>query len=94
MITEYLDDYVLAQHPHALNAWIGIPPHWELDSLVRALRHKHIAVTSPDPFTVRGTPRPRAVRVCVGAECSDEDMRNALIGMREIFGQYPQIHDF
>lgn len=94
MVTEYMGEHVLAQHPHALNAWVGIPPHWEVDSLVRALRHKHIAVTSPDPFTVRGTPRPRAVRVCVGAECSDEEMRHALIGMREIFNQYPQIHDF
>lgn len=94
MVSEYLEEYLLGQHPYALNAWIGIPPHWEVDSLVRALRHKHIAVTSPDPFTVRGTPRPRAVRVCVGAECSDDEMRDALMGMREIFGQYPQIHDF
>lgn len=94
MVSEHLGEYVLGQHPNALNAWISIPHHWELDSLVRALRHKHIAVTSPDPFIVRGIPRPRAVRVCVGAECSDEEMRDALIGMREIFGQYPQIHDF
>jgi hypothetical protein len=32
--------------------------------------------------------------MCVGAECSDEEMRDALMSMREIFGQYPQIHDF
>jgi len=94
MVSEYLGEFVLGQHPHALNAWVGIPPHWEVDSLVRALRHRHIAVTPPDPFTVRGTPRARAVRVCVGAECSDEDAREALINMREIFGQYPRIHDF
>jgi hypothetical protein len=61
---------------------------------VRTLRQRHIAVASPDPFTVRGVPRARGVRLCVGAECTDEEMREALISMREIFGQYPSIHDF
>ncbi|MCW2268213.1 putative HTH-type transcriptional regulator YjiR [compost metagenome] len=94
MVREYLDEYLLGHHPQALSAWLGIPAHWEVDSLVRALRHRHIAVTPPEPFLVRGTPRPRAVRLCVGAECSDREMRQALAGMRELFGQYPQIHDF
>lgn len=94
MVSEYLGDYLLGQHPNALSVWVGIPDHWELDSLARTLRHRHIAVASPDPFMVRGTPRPRAIRVCVGAECTDEEMRQALIGIREVFEQYPQVHDF
>jgi hypothetical protein len=32
--------------------------------------------------------------MCVGAECSDDEMRDALVNMRAIFSQYPQIHDF
>ncbi|MDD2060720.1 PLP-dependent aminotransferase family protein [Pseudomonas sp. GD03860] len=94
MVREYLEEHLLGHHPQALSAWLGIPAHWEVDSLVRALRRRHIAVTPPEPFLVRGTPRPRAVRLCVGAECSDKEMRQALAGMRELFGQYPQIHDF
>lgn len=94
MVREYLEEHVLGQHPQALNAWLSIPQHWEVDSLVRALRKRHIAVTPPEPFLVRGVSRPRAVRLCVGAECSDEQMHQALAGVRELFGQYPQIHDF
>ena len=94
MVHKHLGEYVIGAHPHSLNVWMGIPQHWELDSLVRSLRHQHIAVTPPDPFIVRGTPRPRAVRLCVGAECSDEQMERALGEIREMFGQYPRIHDF
>lgn len=93
LVGEYLGDYVLGQHPHALNAWIGIPPHWELDSLVNELRSRQIAVTSPDPFMVRGTPRPRAVRLCLGADCGERRLAGALRSMHELFGQYPKIHD-
>lgn len=94
MVGEILGDYIYAHHPHALNAWLGNPEHWELDSLVRTLRQRHIAVAGPDPFTVRGVPRARGLRLCVGAECSDDEMREALGNMRAIFEQYPRIHDF
>lgn len=93
MLREHLGDYLLGNPAQALGAWLGIPAHWEVDSLVRALRRRHIAVTPPEPFLVRGTPRPRAVRLCVGAECSDAKMRQALADMHELFGQYPQIHE-
>lgn len=94
LVRDFLGEHLQGCDPHSLSAWIGIPEHWELDSLVRELRHRHIAVTPPDPFMVRGTPRPRAVRLCMGAECSDERMSSALEDMRELFGQYPKIHDF
>lgn len=93
LLREYLGEYVRGQHAHALGAWLNIPERWEVDSLVRALRRRQIAVTPPEPFLVRGTPRPRAVRLCVGAECSDAKLRQALGDMRELFGQYPQIHE-
>jgi hypothetical protein len=34
------------------------------------------------------------VRVCVGAEVSDDTYKAALDTMREVFEQYPQVHDF
>jgi len=94
MVSEHLGEHILGQHPNALSVWLGVPPHWEVDSLVRTLRQRHIAVASPDPFTVRGVARARGVRLCVGAECSDDEMREALTNMHEIFGQYPSIHEF
>ncbi len=85
VINQFFSDYILGQHPHALSAWIGLPAHWELDSLIRALRKKKIAVSPSDPFTVPGVSKPQAVRVCVGVECSLEEMRTSMGIMREIF---------
>lgn len=94
VLKQILGPYVLGTHPHALSAWLRVPDHWQAERLVRELRNRDIAVTSPDPFLVRGAERPNAVRVCVGAEVSEEAYKNALETMREVFEQYPQVHDF
>jgi DNA-binding transcriptional MocR family regulator len=94
MLRGSLGEYVIGQHPNGLSAWIGIPAHWRLDSLVGELRNRKIAVTPPDPFLVRGTPRPNAIRLCLGAEADDEQVQAALAMIRELYDQYPKIHDF
>jgi hypothetical protein len=43
---------------------------------------------------VRDADRPNAVRVCVGAEVGEETYKAALETMRDVFEQYPQVHDF
>lgn len=90
MVKEYLEEHLLGHHLQAPSAWVNIPPQWEVDDLVRALRARHIAVTPPDPFLVRGISRPRAVRLCVGAKCTDQVLRKALSDIREVFGQSPE----
>jgi DNA-binding transcriptional MocR family regulator len=94
LLQQTLGGYVLGAHPQALSAWLRVPEHWQAERLVRELRNRDIAVTSADPFLVRGADRPNAVRVCVGAEVSDETYKAALDTMREVFEQYPQVHDF
>ncbi len=93
MVHDLLGEYLLGHHPAALSAWVGIPRHWQLDSLVQQLRNRHIAVTSPDPFLVRGTPRPNAIRLCIGTEGSDIRINTALGTIAGVFRQYPQVHD-
>jgi DNA-binding transcriptional MocR family regulator len=94
VLKQILGNYVLGSHPHALSAWLRVPDHWQAERLVRELRNRDIAVTSPDPFLVRGAESPNAVRVCVGAEVSEKAYKNALETMREVFEQFPQVHDF
>ncbi|MCP3723419.1 PLP-dependent aminotransferase family protein [Paraburkholderia sp. CNPSo 3272] len=94
MVREALGDYVLGAHPNALSAWLRVPDYWQADRLVRELRNRQIAVTSPDPFLVGGTQRPNAVRISLGAEASDTACRNALQTMAGVFEQYPHVHDF
>ncbi|WP_028203793.1 MocR-like ectoine utilization transcription factor EhuR [Paraburkholderia nodosa] len=94
MVRAALGDYVLGAHPNALSAWLRVPDYWQADRLVRELRNRQIAVTSPDPFLVGGTQRPNAVRISLGAEASDAACRNALQTMAGVFEQYPHVHDF
>ncbi|TAL86864.1 MAG: PLP-dependent aminotransferase family protein [Candidimonas sp.] len=94
MIDEILGDYTISHHPNGLSAWIGIPSHWRVDSLVSVLRQRGIAVTSPDPFSVHRSDRPNALRLCVGADIEDDEVRSALANMRNTFEQYPLSHDF
>ncbi|PAU56521.1 PLP-dependent aminotransferase family protein [Pseudomonas indica] len=93
-VEKELGDHLLGNHPYSLNAWLRVPEYWETDSLLRELRHRHVALTLPDPFIPPGMPRPRAVRLCVGAECSEAQVYKGLRSVREVFGQYPKIHDF
>jgi len=94
MVREVLGRYVLGSHPQALSAWLKVPDYWQADRVTRELRKREIAVTSPDPFLVRGAERPNAVRLCVGAEVSDQTFKTALETIGEVFEQYPHVHDF
>ncbi len=93
MVGDVLGEFVLGQQqPAALSVWLGIPNHWQVDNLVQELRNQHIAVTSPDPFLVSGTPRPNAIRVCLGAEGGDTRINAALLTIAGVYRQYPRVN--
>lgn len=93
VLHEQLGDHVIGSHPNALAAWLGIPAGWQLDSLVRQLRDRNVAVTQPDPFLVRGTARPDAIRLCLGADGGDVLVDRALETIAGVYAQYPRVHD-
>lgn len=93
-VTAELGDYLRGSHPASLSAWLDVPEHWELDALQHELRQRGIALTLPDPFLPPGCQRPRAMRLCIGAECDDRRLRAGLASVRETFEQYPEIHEF
>lgn len=94
MVRNILSAYVLGAHPNALAVWLRVPEHWRPDRVVRELRNRQIAATTPDPFLVGNTRTPNAIRICLGAEVSDAVFMGALHVIAEVFEQYPQVHDF
>ncbi|WP_027796340.1 MocR-like ectoine utilization transcription factor EhuR [Paraburkholderia acidipaludis] len=94
MVRAVLGEYVLGAHANAPSAWLRVPDYWQADRVVRELRKRQIAVTSPDPFLVGGTQRPNAVRISLGAEVGDTACRNALETIAGVFEQYPHVNDF
>ncbi len=93
VLRQRLGDHVIGSHPNAPAAWLGIPAGWQLDSLVRQLRDRHVAVTQPDPFLVRGTVRPDAIRLCLGAEGGDAHVDRGLETIADVYAQFPRVHD-
>ncbi|AEF20013.1 MocR-like ectoine utilization transcription factor EhuR [Pseudomonas fulva] len=94
LVEQELSEHLIGAHPYSLNSWLRVPDGWEIDGLLRELRRRNVALTLPDPFVPPGMPRPRAVRLCVGAECSEAKMRQGVQIVRDVFGQYPKVHDF
>ncbi|MNG16613.1 hypothetical protein D3C84_1005430 [compost metagenome] len=60
---------------------------------MRELRRKNIALTLPDPFVAPDRPKSRAVRLCVGAECTEDEMAQGLSIIQETFHQYPKVNE-
>ncbi|MDN5516307.1 MAG: PLP-dependent aminotransferase family protein [Pseudomonas sp.] len=94
LVEQELGEHLIGNHPYSLNSWLRVPEGWETDGLLRELRRRNVALTLPDPFVPPGMSRPRAVRLCVGAECSEAKMRQGVQIVRDVFGQYPKVHDF
>lgn len=94
VLQSMLGQYVLGSHPNALSAWLRLPDHWQPERVVRALRNRRVAVTSPDPFLVRDAERPNAVRLCLGADATEPAYKAAIEVIAEVFEQYPHVHDF
>jgi len=94
LVEQELGEHLIGNHPYSLNSWLRVPEGWETDGLLRELRRRNVALTLPDPFVPPGMPRPRAVRLCVGAECSEAKMRQGVQIVRDVFEQYPKVHDF
>ncbi|MFK0092195.1 PLP-dependent aminotransferase family protein [Pseudomonas sp. NPDC090592] len=78
LVSAYLKEYILAHHPRALIAWLRVPPYWGMQALVSRLRELGIAVTSSEPFTVPGGKPPQAIRISIGAEYDDVQMKRTL----------------
>ena len=93
-VMELLGEHVIGHHPNALSVWVGIPRHWQLDALVKQLRNRNVAVTSPDPFLVKGTPRPDAIRLCIGSALSEVRVRTAIATIASVFRQYPGVNSY
>ncbi|STS99291.1 transcriptional regulator, MocR family protein [Klebsiella michiganensis] len=91
LVRKYFAKYLSGGSPQALSCWINIPEHWQPDHLTAELRKRQVAVSSSSPFSADKTAITHAIRVCIGADCSDAQFEQGLLTIYDLFNQYPQI---
>jgi DNA-binding transcriptional MocR family regulator len=75
---EYFPGLRPAPHPNALYIWLPLPAPWTSAQLTAAARRAGVGVTPSELFRVGNEPAPDAVRICLGAAASRDELRRAL----------------
>jgi DNA-binding transcriptional MocR family regulator len=77
-------------HPASYFGWVHLPEPWRSDTFTAELRSRGLAVTPAESFLVGRGAVPHAVRVCLGAARSENELERgldaltgALVGGRE-----------
>lgn len=94
MVAEILGDYINYHHNASLSVWVNIPSRWTGTKLAEILRRRGIAITLPEPFSVRQNHNQNAFRLCLGADMDNDEMYRALTEIRNTLEQYPASHYF
>jgi DNA-binding transcriptional MocR family regulator len=76
--TELLGRFGPSQHPTAFHLWLPLPEPWRAGSFAAALRDRGVTVAPSEAFVAGEAPAPRAVRLCVTAPSTREELRHAL----------------
>ena len=86
---ELLDGFPFAAQPHGYYAWLELPEVWSSAGFAQEARRRGVAVTPSTAFVVGPASPPNAVRVCVAAPETADEMRRGLLVLRELLRSGP-----
>ena len=75
---EILRGQTYRSHAAAYNIWLDLPEGWTSAEFALELRRRGVAVTPASAFTVDKRSTPAAVRICLGAAESRDQLRTGL----------------
>ncbi|MFI5183934.1 MAG: PLP-dependent aminotransferase family protein [Vicinamibacteria bacterium] len=75
---EILGSVQIDAHPSGHHLWLHLPEPWRSDSFAAAASRRGVKVTPSDAFVVDRGIAPHAVRVCLGAPASLQELRRGL----------------
>ncbi|HEY7513577.1 MAG TPA: PLP-dependent aminotransferase family protein, partial [Vicinamibacteria bacterium] len=65
-------------HPDGFHLWLPLPEPWRSETFTAEARRRGVAVTAAETFVLGPAPPPRAVRVCLGAPRTREELETGL----------------
>jgi DNA-binding transcriptional MocR family regulator len=84
LVRECLPGADYAAHPCGYYAWLRLPAPWRADGFAADLKARGILVTPPEAFVVGRGPVPHAVRLCLGAPRTREELVRGLTAVGEV----------
>jgi DNA-binding transcriptional MocR family regulator len=70
-------------HPFGYYAWLKLPEPWRADAFAADLRARGVLVSPPEAFVVGRAAVPHAIRLCLGAPRTREDLVRGLATVAE-----------
>jgi DNA-binding transcriptional MocR family regulator len=84
LVRECLAGADYAAHPCGYYAWVRLPAPWRADGFVADLKARGILVSPPEAFVVGRGAVPHAVRLCLGAPRTREELVRGLTAVGEL----------
>ena len=83
LVRERLAEARFDAHPFGYYVWLHLPEPWRSDTFADELRARGVVVSPPEAFVVGRAPVPHAVRLCLGAPRTREDLDRGLTAVAE-----------
>ena len=83
LVREHLAEARYDAHPFGYYVWLHLPEPWRRDTFADELRARGVVVSPPEAFVVGRAPVPHAVRLCLGAPRTLEDLDRGLTAVAE-----------
>ncbi|HEX8747053.1 MAG TPA: PLP-dependent aminotransferase family protein [Pyrinomonadaceae bacterium] len=76
-------------HPLSFHLWLELPEPWRSDEFIAQARRRNVLVTPPEAFVPAREEAPHAVRVCLGAVRTRQQLEKGLKIVRELCRSAP-----
>ena len=90
MAGRLLKRWHIQSHPNSFHLWLHLPDPWRADAFTQQARARGVAVVPADFFAVGRARAPHAVRLCLTAAASRQDLERGLIILDEILAGPPK----
>jgi len=86
-----LKDFAFDSTPGSYHLWLPLPPPWQAEEFTEKARVRGVHVIPSAPFAVGRTAVPHALRICMGATRTREELEHGLTIIADLLvcGQTP-----
>ena len=89
MAADILADFDFAAKSESLHMWLQLPGEHHADDAIRELNQRGVIMAGPESFITTQPTVPRALRLCLGSPPTRDQLKKALLQVREVLSADP-----